>query len=313
VSATITAVNTVGRERSTWASAIMIPVSARPVQTARATTAGGRYAGFAPADSRLDSLQEEVRRLRAQHSVDAVSPQTLAESRDTAIHELIDLIDSDAIDNHALDRMMRALAGNKGLLATLATLDSMNELAGVVQRKRRRDGLGELRAAVDDRTTTLAGFRRILQREWWMFGSHLTPWLKTDDIPGLDATSIPLIRYDGAIHVIIVECAQVPDLVTEQGGYRALSPLIAAASDRGRGIVRALDAKRQAIGDELGIECGRALVTILIGHPEYVAGTPATVVREEIRALSTFSAGINVITYEELLNVAEQTLGDQAD
>jgi len=290
----------------------MIPVSARPVQTARATTAGRRYAVFAPADSRIDSLQEEVRRLRAQSSVDAVSPQTLAESKNAAVPALIALIGSNAIDGDALSRIMKALVQNTGLLETLAKLDSVTELAGVVQRKRRRDGLDELQVAIHDGATTPDRFFEILQREWWMLGGNVTPWLRNADIPGLDATSIPLIRFDGAIHVVIVGRAQVPDLVTEQGGYHAVSPLIAAAYDRGRGIVRALDAKRDMIGAELGIECGRALVTILIGHPQYVAGTPATVVREEIRVLGTFSAGINVITYEELFDVAQRTLGDQA-
>lgn len=308
----VIAVNTVGHKRSTWASAIMIPVSARPVPSARATTADGRYTAFALADPQLDSPEAEIRRLRALNSVDAVSPQTLAESRNATIPALIELIDSDAVDEPALDRIMRAMADNEGLLSKLATLDSMDALTSMVQRKQRRDGIEELRAAIDDEATTIAQLQRILLREWWMFGSHLTPWLRTDDIPGLDTRSIPLIRFDGAIHVIVVERAQVPDLVTEQDDYRALSPLISAAFDRARGIVRALDAKRQAIGDELGIECGRALVTILIGHPEYVDGTAPTVVREEIRAHSTFFAGINVITYEELLNVAEQTLGGLA-
>jgi hypothetical protein len=64
------------------------------------------------------------------------------------------------------------------------------------------------------------------------------------------------------------------------------------------------------ISEQLDIECGRAMVTIVIGHPEYTETAEPRSVREEIRAHGTFSAGINVITYEELISVAEQTLGD---
>jgi hypothetical protein len=303
----------VSHERSAWENAIIVPVPTTSVSSARAARRVGRYAAFVPADVQPDDPGEQVRRLESLISTDAVTVRSRAESKDAVIPSLVELIDSNTLDGGSLNRIMTAMAGNPDLLRTLAEMDSMGNLSDLVRGLRRKRGLEQLRRAVLESGTEMSDLRRLLRREWWVFGSHLVPWIREEIIPGLDEHSIPLIRFDGAIHVVIVEPSRVPDLVTGSVGSYRTSPLIAAACDRARQAIRALEAGRETISERLAIECGRAVATVVIGHPDFVDGVEPGPVRDELRVLNTFAAGIAVITYEELISVAEQTLGDAGD
>ena len=63
----------------------------------------------------------------------------------------------------------------------------------------------------------------------------------------------------------------------------------------------------------LGISYGRVLVTIVIGHPDFVPDLDTARIRDEIRSLNTLSTGITVMTYEELTTIAERTLNPALD
>jgi hypothetical protein len=110
-----------------------------------------------------------------------------------------------------------------------------------------------------------------------------------------------------------VEQPRIPDLIDRGSGHYALSPRVSAAFDLARNLVRRLEKPRPAGGDRPEPNDGRALVTVVIGHPEFVRNLDANTVQDEIRVLNTFVAGINVMTYEELIKIAEQTLGDPPD
>ncbi|MDQ7909310.1 hypothetical protein RB614_32795 [Phytohabitans sp. ZYX-F-186] len=269
----------------------------------------GRRPAFAVSGHDLGSPTEQVRRLEALVNTGSVRVRTAAESKNSVIPSVIELIDSSSLDTASLESIFRAFTRNRQLLPRLADLEATGHLTHLLQQMRRYQGLKELKLAVADPDAAVAALCRLLRREWWVFGGHLEPWISDEVIPGLTDDLIAMVRYDSAIHVVIVGPPAVPDLVTAvEGGGFALSPLVAAAADRARGLVRFLEERRRPLSDQLQLECGRAFVTILLGHPDHVPGVEPQAVREEIRVLNTFATGITVITYEELVNVAEQTL-----
>jgi hypothetical protein len=208
------------------------------------------------------------------------------------------------VDEAAVDGVMRALVRERELLPTLAGLDSVGDLTDLVRAWQRRRGLAELKRAVRDPAIEPAELRELLRREHWIFGGQLVPWPAAHPLPG---ETIPLLQFDGALHLISVERPRVADLVSVAGTQYSLSPLVAAAGDRARAMIRLLDSERPAIEDRVGLAYGRALVTIVIGHPDFVAELDGGRIREEIRAFNTLSAGITVMTYEDLVTIAERT------
>jgi hypothetical protein len=279
---------------SAWATAIVPPVPTKPYLSACAALASDRYGGFdappLPDDATGDLVVEAV-----------------PDSR------LLELIDASAVDSASIDELMRALTRNRELLPALAGLDSVLDLTGLVRRWQAHRGLAELKRAIRDPAVEPSELRQLLQRERWMFGGHLVPWIRDEVVPTLDHETIPLIQFDGALQIVSVELPHVADLVTGSGGQFSLSPLVTSACDRARGMIRALDSNRDIIGERLGISYGRVLVTIVIGHPDFVGDLDTTRIRDEIRSLNTVSTGITVMTYEELTTIAERTLDTALD
>jgi hypothetical protein len=286
-------VSTPAHDGSAWATAIVAPVPTKPYLSACAALASDRYGGFsfeAPAEAPEDFVVEGV-------------PDG----------KLVELIDASAVDSASIDELMRALTRNRELLPALAGLDSVLDLTGLVRRWQAHRGLAELKRAIRDPAVEPSELRQLLQRESWMFGGHLVPWIRDEVVPALDHETIPLIQFDGALQIVSVERPQVSDLVTGGGGQYSLSPLVTAACDRARTMIRALDSNREVIGERLGISYGRVLVTIVIGHPDFVPDLDTARIRDEIRSLNTVSTGITVMTYEELTTIAERTLNPALD
>lgn len=289
--------------------AITVSVPAPALPSARQAVAGDHTNVFALSRNDIGSTDERIRQLEALLSAGTVRARTPAESKSAVIPSLVELIDSSSLDEDSLKSIFDAFTRNERLLPRLAELDAAGHLTHLIQQLRRFEGLREIRLAVDDPAVRLPALCGLLRREWWVFGGHLMPRIPEKIIPGAADDVIAMLRYDSAIHLVIVGPPHVPDLVAavEEGGY-ALSPLVAAAEARARGLVRALDAHEDEVSEELPVEYRRPFVTILIGHPRHVPGLDRRAVREEIRVRNTFVSGITLTTYEELISVAEKTL-----
>jgi hypothetical protein len=290
-------VSTFVHDGSAWVTAIVPPVPTKPYVSACAALASDRYGGLSA------------------FAAPPLPPESPASFVADGVPDgrLVELIDASAVDRTSIDELMRALTRNRELLPGLAGLDSVLDLTGMVRRWQAHRGLAELKRAVRDPAVETSELRQLLQRERWMFGGHLVPWIRDEVVPALDHETIPLIQFDGALQIVSVERPHVPDLVTGSGGQYSLSPLVTAACDRARTMIRALDSNRDVIGERLGISYGRVLVTIVIGHPDFVAELDTARIRDEIRSLNTVSAGITVMTYEALTTIAERTLNPALD
>jgi hypothetical protein len=71
-----------------------------------------------------------------------------------------------------------------------------------------------------------------------------------------------------------------------------------------------LDENRQRIREEFGIETRRASAVVLIGHPAVQPEVPEEEINEALRTLNTHMNRVEVLTYKELIDNAERSLGD---
>ncbi|MFB7295580.1 hypothetical protein [Streptomyces rubiginosohelvolus] len=72
-----------------------------------------------------------------------------------------------------------------------------------------------------------------------------------------------------------------------------------------------LDENREKIRRELGIETRRASAVVLIGHPEVQPDVPEQDINEALRTFNSHMSRVEVLTYKELIDNAERSLGSQ--
>ena len=70
-----------------------------------------------------------------------------------------------------------------------------------------------------------------------------------------------------------------------------------------------LDEHRQRIREEIDIETRRASAIVLIGHPATQPDVPEEAIYETIRTLNTHLVRVEVLTYKELVDNAERSIG----
>ena len=224
---------------------------------------------------------------------------------------LIEQLESGEISKGAVRRIVAAVATNRNLAEAVVGLESVGELSSLVERWHQRKGLERLHAAVNDPDSSAEQFRRLIQDESWIFGGRYAPPYIRERIPILDRLGVPLIRSDGAIHAVEVERANLPELVVRDGDDFSVGPEVQAAVGRAINQLRLLDAHEGDIRRELVVECRRASATVVAGHPMYLTD-PAMAnderVIDAIRIYNSHLSGIEVVTYQELVEGAERAL-----
>ena len=228
-----------------------------------------------------------------------------------ALDSIVELIDSESVEVEVFAPVMKAFAQRPDYVRQLADQHMFNELSNLVQLHQRRRGLESLRRRAADPGTSDLDMLQLIKEQWWVFGGHLVPMQLARTIDGLPDRCLAMVRFDMAIHLILIETHNVPDLVTQRpDGYYTIAACVYQALEIGRNLVFAL----AEINTELEFEARRIFVTVLIGHPDHVTPQiPMDVVREEIRQLNTCYVGCAVLTYDELLHAAEQTLPGMSD
>jgi hypothetical protein len=293
-----------------WSNAIIVDPWSIAESSARDAADTVKY-GVVPHPPEPIPPAEEINRLRSLISDRVTGPRSgEAAPINDPLRQIVDSINEERLELTAFVPVMTALAGKPDLVRMLAEVPDFDRLAGMVEIEKRRRGLATVERYAVDGQATADGMYELIRQESWIFGGHLVLMRNALSIPGLLPRCLPLVRFDSAIHLVVVESPRIPDLLrgAPDDGY-AISPKVYAAFDRARRMVGVLQGQREHIRRNWEFESGRAFVTILIGHPIHgEGGTPRWLVREEIRVLNTFASGVAVMTYDELVDSARQML-----
>lgn len=204
--------------------------------------------------------------------------------------------------------LIRSLTSVPGVTEALAEADLTDVFTSAVERRRQSAGVDALRAAVEDPSSSEQRLQEILQEHWWMFGSRYVGMTARRKITLLDQFDIPLVRADGALHVVELKKACVPKLLVEHRSHNALGPEVHLAVSQAQNYLAALDRQETVIRAELGLDCRRAFATVVIGHPEHADRGTHEEISEAIRIYNSHLSRIEVLTYEDLVSGAERAL-----
>ncbi|MEV0263143.1 Shedu anti-phage system protein SduA domain-containing protein [Streptomyces sp. NPDC050617] len=182
-------------------------------------------------------------------------------------------------------------------------------LAQLLELKTRRAGLDALRVVVEDPASSEKALHDRLKNQEWIFGGAYVAELARRQYTSDTILDIPLLRGDGAIHVVELKRANIEKLVIRRDGHLMLGAPAHHAVSQAQNYLRAMDENRQAILADHGVDTRRASATVVIGHPRYVSeGITPQEIAETLRTYNTHAARIEVVTYETLLESAARML-----
>ncbi|MFE9145765.1 Shedu anti-phage system protein SduA domain-containing protein [Streptomyces tubercidicus] len=197
-------------------------------------------------------------------------------------------------------------------LALLAADADGQTLLRAAELRRRAAGLDVLRTVAEDRSATEADLQRALEGQHWIFGGRYIGEAARRRLTPGDEVDIPLIRGDGALHVVELKRSMSlggPLLKRYRNAWVPTAAVHDAVAQAVNYLV-GLDENHQRIREEFGIESRRASAVVLIGHPALQPEVPEHEVNEALRVFNTHINRIEVLTYKDLLGNAERSLGE---
>ncbi|WYB31062.1 Shedu anti-phage system protein SduA domain-containing protein [Streptomyces sp. SM1P] len=216
---------------------------------------------------------------------------------------------SDARVGGEIRRLLDLLEGESGLATSLGSVPETQLLAIILQRTRRQDDLNELRAAVEDSRTKESDLQKIIQRMTWIFGSEFDPGTVRRNLTLRDQLDLALVRPDGTLHGVELKKANIKKLVTSHRSHLIPGPEVHQAICQANNYLRELDEHRSQILADLGIDCRRASMTVVIGHTNFVgADVTRREVGEVMRTYNSDRSRVTVTTYDQLIENAQRSI-----
>ncbi|WP_436787937.1 Shedu anti-phage system protein SduA domain-containing protein [Yinghuangia sp. YIM S10712] len=195
---------------------------------------------------------------------------------------------------------------------TLLAADSEGQLLfRAAELQRRSAGLSELRRTAEDTHASELDLQRALTGQCWIFGGRFVEEFGHRRLVDGDEFDIPLVRGDGALHIVELKRAmgmRAPLIKSHRGAWVPASAVHEAVGQAMNYLV-GLDENRHCIRDDFGIETRRASALVLIGHPGLHPQVPENEINEALRTFNTHLSRVEVMTYKELIDNAQRSLG----
>ena len=205
-------------------------------------------------------------------------------------------------------RLVSLLEDDPEARQLLGRLDETQLLSSLLQQSRRHEDLEQLRAVVADPTSKERDLQKVIERMLWIFGAEFLATPARRSLTTRDQLDLSLIRPDGTLHGVELKLARVPRLVRKHRSHYIVGHEINEAQGQVENYLCSLDEQRDRILAELGIDCRRASMTIVIGHAAHVPGIDPKDVAEAIRTRNSGITRIRIVTYDALLDEAERSL-----
>jgi hypothetical protein len=270
--------------------------------------------GYDFADTQRDwyCQDQEIDRLAAflrQQGVVAAGEYHLVASESPLVSLLSSLTDRGLPPAQVAD-VLTMISRRGDLADLLACAEGTDLLAAAVQVQRQRKVIDQLTTLVEDPTTSEGQLQTLLFDEWWIFGGRYVQRLDRRRYTGSDELDIPLLRSDGVLHIIELKKANVRGLVRKHRSHNTVGNDVNEAVNQAANYLRVFDEQGSQFAVDYKIRCRRSYTTIVIGHPMHNAidGVSHEEVREAIRVYGSHFSRIEVLTYEDLLAGANQSI-----
>lgn len=209
----------------------------------------------------------------------------------------------------------RRIASSPEALAVLAADRDGQTLLWAAEWQRRSAALARLRKVAEDPAASEHDLQRALRGQHWIFGGRFIGEAAHRRLVPGDEVDIPLIRGDGALHVVELKLAaglRRGLVKRHRNGWVPSSDVNDAVGQVVHYLV-GLDEHRERIREEFGYETRRATGVVLIGHPNAHPEIPDEQINETLRVHNAHRNRVEVLTYKELVDNAERSLGHESE
>ncbi|WP_269305760.1 hypothetical protein [Aeromicrobium sp. HA] len=292
--------------------------------SAKSLSEGGGY-DFEKATNRWhcegDEEIEGIRMLLNNEFTEAGKYKIIPAGTDAAA--LVDQLSQGQLSGSDAVALIELAGSQPDLVAALASSPRGVLVAEAVELERRRQQLEELRRVVEDPSSSERDdIHPLVKQMTWIFGGDYLGENRRKSLTVGDVLDVPLLRPDGALHIVELKGANIPKLIEQYRGAKDRAvvtgeienvPLVVGveanrAVGQVMGYLTHLDESRDTIYAKFKVDARRASATVLIGHPDFVDGYSREEVDETIRVFNSHHARIQLRHYAELIEGAERAL-----
>ncbi len=231
-------------------------------------------------------------------------------SADGALGVLIKQIRQGRVGPDIIAALAEQLTKQVELVSTLDEIEGVELLGMAFNLRRQREVTEQFERLVRDPASTEPQLQAVLEDNWWLLGGNYVSRVDRRHLTLLDQFDIPLLRADGVLHVIELKKANVPGAVRRHRQHCIVGPEVNSAVGQAANYLRSVDEQRHLIGGEHDIECRRAFASVIVGYPGHNRQSDVTPAefREAIRTYNSHLSRIEVLTYEDLIVAARNTM-----
>ncbi len=244
--------------------------------------------------------EEEIAKLKA--LLDGVISETGTYRKvdpESAAEAIISLLESGKLEERHARDIATALSQSSEAIAALSSTGAGQVFTQAVQSRQRQATLAILDKAVKDPLSNEATLQEIVDNDWWLFGGRFIGKSERRSLTVLDQLDIPLICYDGSLHIAELKKANIPNIVTPYRNHFIVGPDVNEAVGQAENYLRELEEERANIKLKLGIECRRISATVVIGHISHASHSAQ--LYETLRTYNSHLSRVEVITYDQLI------------
>jgi hypothetical protein len=195
------------------------------------------------------------------------------------------------------------------MVEAIGRIDETRALTALVQNARRADELARLRRVAEDPGSRERELQQMLEQMPWIFGGDFLSVATRRSLTVLDQLDIPLIRADGSLHGVELKQPRIKRLVYRHRNHLVAGPYVSQAASQAMNYLRSLDEQYHVIRGELGIDCRRSSMTVVIGDSRFAPeGITSNDVLETLRTLNSHLVRVEVVTYDQLVDRAAHVL-----
>lgn len=259
----------------------------------------------------LAFLQSEVIKTGRYRLVDTNSPAG----------GILDLLKNGESSAEELANLLLKSGDAEGLAALLSSSSQGAAIAQMAVIEERRAVIQTLRSLINNPASTETQIQNLIGQSYWIFGGRYVGVADKRNLIPLDQHDIPLLGADGTLHIVELKGPCIPKLVRHHRNHWIVGNEVNEAVGQALNYIRGLDETGVTLAkyyqDELGRSYGmrRVFATVVIGHPGHVTeraprGQRADeqIVLDTIRSYNSHLSRIEVRTYKELVDSAEEAL-----
>lgn len=229
-------------------------------------------------------------------------------SGDSTVDGLAQAILAGEMPVESAEQIIKALVENPDAYEVFKDSDASQLLAATVNQYNQQRAIETLDTVARNPVSTEGDLQRVLDKQWWIFGGHYIDKAKRRSLTVLDQLDIPLIRSDGSLYVVELKQSNIPKLIRKHRNHLVVGDEVHEAVSQAMNYLVALDEQRAQILTDLGVDARRASAIIVIGHTDFVEGFTPEQVHETIRIYNSHISRVEVITFDELILGARNSL-----